>query len=159
MIGLNEIRQAAVELSPGGLKLYLYLAENVDGFDFWLSPKDVMTKYNMSKSTYDRAKRELIDKKYLAIGENNNIYFYANKEDNKMEDQTYEEAAQQLNLTYNKLAELDEELADSYVEKSKDLLISLNNTDKKAYIMKLIGEMQREIDNKYSKSSKFDSFL
>lgn len=76
-----------------------------------------------------------------------------------MEDQTYEEAAQQLNLTYNKLAELDEELADSYVEKSKDLLVSLNNTDKKAYIMKLIGEMQREIDKKYSKSSKFDAFL
>lgn len=83
MIGFDEIREAANELKPGTLKLYLYLIENIDGFDFWLSPADVMAKYKISKSTYDRAKAELIEKGYL-VETKGKLHFYANKEDRKM---------------------------------------------------------------------------
>lgn len=83
MIGFDEIREAANELKPGTLKLYLYLVENIDGFDFWLSPADVMAKYKISKSTYDRAKAELVEKGYL-VETKGKLHFYANKEDRKM---------------------------------------------------------------------------
>ena len=82
MIGIDEIRTAAIELSPGSLKLYLYLVENVDGYDFWLSPSDVQKSYGISKSTYDRAKAQLIEKGYI-VEDGNCIHFYANKEDRK----------------------------------------------------------------------------
>lgn len=80
MVGIDEIREASCELSNGALKLYLYLCENVDGYVFWLSPKDVQAKYNMSKSTFDRAKAELIQKGYLSQ-EGRKIKFYCNKKD------------------------------------------------------------------------------
>lgn len=81
MIGFDEIQMAANDLTHTGLKLYLYLAQNVDEYEFWLSPKDVLNHYSMSKSSFDRAKKELIDKGYIVQNGNNSFAFYANKED------------------------------------------------------------------------------
>ena len=39
-VGINEIREAAKNLSPSALKLYLYFVENEDGWEFNFSPKD-----------------------------------------------------------------------------------------------------------------------
>lgn len=77
-IGIEEVRKAACELSPGALKLYFYFAEYLNNSEFLLSPKDVQKKYKMSKSTYNRAKEELIKKKYL-IQKEDMLYFYSDK--------------------------------------------------------------------------------
>lgn len=82
MIGIDELRQAAQELKPGSLKLYLYLIENVDSYEFWLSPSDVQQTYGISKSTYDRGLAELIEKGYV-VRDGNLIHFYANKDDRR----------------------------------------------------------------------------
>jgi len=39
-VGIEEIREAAKSLTPSAFKLYLYLVENEDGWEFVLSPKD-----------------------------------------------------------------------------------------------------------------------
>lgn len=80
MIGFEEIQQAANELTHSGLKLYLYLAQNKDDYEFWLSPKDVMSHYKMSESSFNRAKAELIDKGYL-VKEGNTYQFFAHSDD------------------------------------------------------------------------------
>ena len=35
MIGIEEINEAMRDLTPGGLKLFLYLSQNVDSYKFW----------------------------------------------------------------------------------------------------------------------------
>ena len=83
-IDVDGMKSAANELSHGGFKLYLYLSEGEDGEESWLNPKDFMQAYHCSKSTYDRAKAELIEKGYI-YQEDKIIHFYANKENNSHE--------------------------------------------------------------------------
>lgn len=146
MIGHEEIRKAACDLSNGGLKLYLYLCENVDGYDFWLSPKDVIGKYNMSKSTYDRAKAELKQKGYLEIT-GNNVYFYANPEDNKINKQyTTEELKKRIDLLISQLSVIDDSAYDKYCDKISCLKEQMKNEEKKHTIMlQIVKELENEL--------------
>lgn len=75
MLSWKEYCQAAKELSPSALNLFMYLAKNQDGYEFWLSPKDYYTTFGVTEKTYRNAKRELIDKGYLKEKDTNKITF------------------------------------------------------------------------------------
>lgn len=80
MVGIKNIRKAAKELSPAALKLYLYFVENQDNYFFHLSPKDFCIAYDVSESTYRRAKDELIQKGYI-VQNDKEVHFYDDKDD------------------------------------------------------------------------------
>lgn len=64
-INIAALDRAIGELSHAGLKLYLYLAKNEPDYEFGMSPKALENKYGVSKSTYYRARDELIELGYL----------------------------------------------------------------------------------------------
>ena len=57
-------------------KLWYYLNRNQNGYTFGLSPKDALQKGIGSKSSYDRAVKELIEKGYLVNTKGNHYNFY-----------------------------------------------------------------------------------
>lgn len=75
MLSWNQYLKAANTLSASGLKLYMYLAKNKDGYKFYFSPKDFMEKFNISDRTYRNAKNELMEKGYLIDIGSNKIEF------------------------------------------------------------------------------------
>jgi hypothetical protein len=77
MVKWEDYTAAANELSPSALKLYMYLAKNQDGYQFWFSPKDYCDIFNLSDKTYRNAKNELMEKGYLKEESNNQVYFSA----------------------------------------------------------------------------------
>lgn len=64
-LNIDALNGAIKDLSHAGLKLYMYLAKNEPGYEFGLSPKALENEYGLSKSTYYRAKEELIAHGYL----------------------------------------------------------------------------------------------
>lgn len=67
--------EAARVLSPGGLKLYLYLASNADGFNLELSPAAILEKLDIKKSTYYNAINMLEDLGYINLIQGNIYQF------------------------------------------------------------------------------------
>lgn len=57
-----------------------------------------MTAYNVSESTYRRAKTEMLEKGYL-IQEENQLHFYANKEDLPLPEEEYKKKINDLGKT------------------------------------------------------------
>ena len=57
--------QAMRELSESGYKLYAYLCKNLNGFEFDLSRADVISYTGIASKSYDRAIKELIEKRFL----------------------------------------------------------------------------------------------
>ena len=76
-VGIEEIRQASIDLTPSAFKLYLYFVENEDGWEFNFSPKNFQNVYKVAESTYRKAKQELIDKKYIVEEQHNHFIFYS----------------------------------------------------------------------------------
>ena len=66
------------DLRPYGLQLYLYIAGNRDGFDFALSQEAAERDAGITKTTFHKYVKVLIEKGYLVPRkENSNIYdFY-----------------------------------------------------------------------------------
>ena len=66
------------DLEPYGLQLYLYIAGNRDGFDFALSQEAADRDAGITKTTFHKYVKVLIEKGYLVPRkENSNIYdFY-----------------------------------------------------------------------------------
>ena len=66
------------DLEPYGLQLYLYIAGNRDGFDFALSQEAAERDAGITKTTFHKYVKVLIEKGYLVPRkENSNIYdFY-----------------------------------------------------------------------------------
>ena len=62
MLKWEDFCRAADELSPSALKLYMYLAKNKDGYEFYFSSKDFCQLFNIVDKTYRNAKNELIFK-------------------------------------------------------------------------------------------------
>lgn len=75
MLKWEEYCMAARELSPSALNLYMYLAKNTDGYEFFFSSKDYCNTFKVVDKTYRNAKNELIKKGYLKEGENNKVHF------------------------------------------------------------------------------------
>lgn len=66
------------DLGPYGLQLYLYIAGNRDGFDFALSQEAAERDAGITKTTFHKYVKVLIEKGYLVPRkENSNVYdFY-----------------------------------------------------------------------------------
>ena len=63
------------DLGPYGLQLYLYIAGNRDGFDFALSQEAAERDAGITKTTFHKYVKVLIEKGYLVPRkENSNIY-------------------------------------------------------------------------------------
>ena len=146
MIGHEEIRQAFNELSHGGIKLYMYLVENVDEYNFWLSPKDVMSKYHMSKSTYDRAKAELINRGYI-VQEGKEIHFYANKEDAVG---NLDKLKEKINITLGRL-KAEGYNTTSFEKDCTEIKNTEDNILKRKLMKVLLEKAEIELDKIYSK--------
>ena len=146
MFGIEEIHEAMKELTHGALKLYIYLGENVHDYTFWFSPADVQRTCNMSKSTYDRARLELINKGYLKQ-EGNHYHFYANKQDIKND-------AKKLSKKIDILMQrIEDEGGDTYkydkyklqLEKLKDI------SEKEALLKEIVEVLDNDLNEIYEK--------
>lgn len=153
MDGIEEIREAAGELTHGALKLYLYLCENVDGYEFWLSPTDFMNAYKCSKSTYDRAKAELIRKGYMKQ-EGRVCHFYCNKRDC---DYDINGLKKKLNLVSNKLREYEPEFIDNLMKEFAEKKVKeMEDVEKSKIIKQTIDKIETELNRFYSEKDVFD---
>lgn len=56
---------AMLDLKGEAFKLWYYMAKNANGFQYSLSPRAVKNVTGMSRSTYDRARKELLEKGYM----------------------------------------------------------------------------------------------
>lgn len=75
MLKWDDYCAAAGELSPSALKLYMYLAKNKDGYEFYFSSKDFCDTFKVVDKTYRNARNELINKGYLKECEGNRVHF------------------------------------------------------------------------------------
>lgn len=75
-INLEALQHAALDLKNETFKLWLYIAKNQKGYTFGLSKVDAIKWGIGSKSSYDRAVKELIEKKYLVETTSNHFDFY-----------------------------------------------------------------------------------
>ena len=153
MIGFEEIQMAASDLTHSGLKLYLYLAQNVDEYEFLLSPKDVMNHYPMSKSSFDRAKKELIEKGYMVQNGNNSFAFYANKEDSSFSIRDKEKEISNILGTY--MAIFGEDAAKKKLEEVKQIKNKYSDSRKQLnalyadFYNKLLKEISEQSKNQF----------
>ena len=74
-IGIDEWMEAARVLSPGGLKLYLYLASNADGFNLELSPAAIQNELALKRTTYYDSIKSLESAGYLNLIQGNIYQF------------------------------------------------------------------------------------
>lgn len=85
-IGHEALNKASMDLNGNTFKLYIYLANNSNGYRLELSSKHFIQWSGTSDSTYDRAFKELKEKGYLIQAPNKkNVYVFAE------ESQTYYE--------------------------------------------------------------------
>lgn len=133
----SDYTAAANELSPSAMKLFMYLAKNQDGYEFWFSSKDYCQTFNVSDKTYRNARNELIDKGYLKEGEKNHVYFNASgafKETYETLKERAIELGQQIQLLdtkrYNEFTQYLEEL---------DIVNTTNETIKKVKVKEAIA--------------------
>ena len=75
-ISLEAMQHAMLDLKNETLKLWFYIAKNQKGYSFGLSKVDAIKWGVGSKSSYDRAVKELIEKKYLVETTSNHYDFY-----------------------------------------------------------------------------------
>lgn len=74
-ISKEDWQEAFQTLGQSAFGLYLYLANNNDGFRIALSPVAVKKAIGISESTYRRAIQELIESAYLTLEKNNSYVF------------------------------------------------------------------------------------
>ena len=73
---LDALQYAMIDLKGETLKLWLYLGKNQNGYTFGLSKVDAIRWGIGSKSSYDRAVKELKDKGYLVEKSKNHYDFF-----------------------------------------------------------------------------------
>lgn len=140
-IGLEEIREAAKNLSPSALKLYLYFAENEDDWDFFLSPKDFQNTYDVAESTYRKAKTELIEKGYIIELEGNKFDFFTTPTEAEI---PMEDIKEQLNRTGACIRRYNEDIYNKYYNKLAQLK-ELSEPKKRHAALDILKEMQEEL--------------
>ena len=64
LLSNDSLYEAAKNLSYSTFTLYMYLVNNADKFELFLSPTDVQDKTGIKKSTYHKALKELKEKHY-----------------------------------------------------------------------------------------------
>ena len=76
IFNLEALNAAMVNLKNDSFKLWCYINKNQNGYTFALSKVDALRWGIGSKSSYDRAVKELRDKKYLVETSPNHFTFY-----------------------------------------------------------------------------------
>ena len=84
IFNLEALQCAMIDLKGESFKLWCYINKNQSGYTFALSKVDAIKWGIGSKSSYDRAVKELIDKKYLVETSPNHYDFYELPKDNKI---------------------------------------------------------------------------
>lgn len=156
MLEQKDMWQAVKSLTFSAYKLYLYINQNCDDFEFWLSPKHVQEITGMSKSSFDRAKNELKEKGYL-VEKGNTYYSFSNPEDSLI---SFEELKKKVNKTGRLIDEENEELGKVYRNKIKEILNKYSDPsqefEKRKSLIELYKEMRKELEKIYEND---DSFL
>ena len=76
MISNEDWMAASRNLTPSGFQMYLWLIRHDESFNNELSKQAFIKDFNASSSSYDRAWKELRDKKYAVQKEKgSNIYY------------------------------------------------------------------------------------
>lgn len=67
---INELdwQEAFINLKPATFAVYLYLAQNANGYKFEYSPQAIANTGLMAKGTASKARQELEDKGYIVDG-------------------------------------------------------------------------------------------
>lgn len=73
---LEALQCASIDLKGEAFKLWMYLGKNQNGYTFALSKVDAIKWGVGSKSSYDRAVKELIEKGYLVETSPNHFDFF-----------------------------------------------------------------------------------
>ena len=81
IFNLDALQTAMIELKGETFKLWCYLNKNQDNHTFALSKVDAIKWGIGSKSSYDRAVKELIEKGYLVETTSNHYNFYEKPKD------------------------------------------------------------------------------
>lgn len=115
MLRWNDFCMAAEELSPSALKLYMYLAKNKDGYEFYFSSKDFCQTFNIVDRTYRNAKEELIRKGYLKESNNNKVHFSANAAFKETKEHLKEELTKLASILKRENIELYKKLCDETI--------------------------------------------
>lgn len=76
MYNLDALQHAMIDLKGETFKLWMYIGKNQNGYTFGLSKVDAIKWGVGSKSSYDRAVKELIEKGYLVETSKNHYDFY-----------------------------------------------------------------------------------
>ena len=76
IFNMISLKTAMKELSPNAFVLWAYMNKNQNGYQFALSPKDALEWGVGSKSSYDRAVKELKKKKYLVETNQKDYYIF-----------------------------------------------------------------------------------
>lgn len=76
MYNLDALQSAMIDLKGETFKLWCYLGKNQNGYTFALSKVDAIKWGIGSKSSYDRAVKELKEKGYLVETGKNKYDFY-----------------------------------------------------------------------------------
>lgn len=125
MLKWEDYTNAAKNLSPAALKLYMYLAKNQDGYKFYFSSTDYCKTFELTDRTFRNARDELFDKGYLKKGKGNFVYFNTQP----IYKETCESLKNELRNLFNILNEKDE-----------DKKIELSNEISKAHLKTLQEE-------------------
>ncbi len=73
----DSLASAMYNLDASAFKLWIYFADNANGYAMDLYPVDFCSKTQLSKSTYDRSFKKLEDKGYLIKSlKQNNLYLF-----------------------------------------------------------------------------------
>lgn len=75
-INLEALQVAMIDLKGESFKLWCYFSKNQSGYEFALSSVDAIKWGVGSKSSYDRAVRDLIEKGYLVETSKNHYNFF-----------------------------------------------------------------------------------
>lgn len=131
MLKWEDCVNAGKELSGTAFNLYLYLAKNNDGYNFYFSPAHFCEMYGVSDRTYRNARDKLFEKGYLKEGDNNNVYF-----DTKGGmAETKEGVKERLREVYERLNAMNEEYGLKILKEMKERKLSLIEEDS-LYIIK-----------------------
>ena len=76
IFNLNALQYAMIDLKGESFKLWCYINKNQDGFTFALSAVDAIKWGVGSRSSYNRAVKELQEKGYLVEDSKNQFTFY-----------------------------------------------------------------------------------
>lgn len=151
LVGIDEIREAAINLTPSAFKLYLYFVENENDWQFFLSPKDFQKAYGVAESTFRNAKKELIEKKYIIEGDKNHFDFYSTPQNNIDKETLVKEFNKVGSFLVNEGVDIT-----IYQKKLLEIKSILNENEKLKEQLKLLKEMKEELNKIYEGKTLFD---